>query len=195
METTKEKILTSALNLYVQNGYENTTMRDLAAAVGITAGALYKHYRSKLEIFHAVLRRMEEYDRLYAEKCHLPTAEYAEAPEAYARIKPEDMLSFTLDMFHHWTAEPFPSAFRKMLTQEQFHSPRMAELYQQYFGCGPLRYMTDLFTACGYDMPELTAYRFYGIFYFFLNQYDTAEHPNRTEEKLKEYLSYELRKK
>ena len=46
MEKTKDRILSAALELYVRNGYEKSTMRELAAALGITAGALYRHYRS-----------------------------------------------------------------------------------------------------------------------------------------------------
>lgn len=189
MENTKEKILHEAVALYVRKGYGQTSMRNLAEKLGITVGALYKHYRSKQDIFETVLHRMEELDRLFAERCGLPEQTYAEAPESYRSISRESIVKFTLAMFRHWTSDPFPAAFRKILTQEQYHSKAMATLYQQYFGQGPLEYIKDLFRASGCARPEEEALRFYSIFHFMLGQYDTSGQKSKITEQLKELLS------
>jgi len=189
MENTKEKILQEAVNLYVRKGYEQTSMRNLAERLGITAGALYKHYRSKKEIFETVLHRMEELDREFAGRCNLPTQSYADEPESYRNITRESIVRFTLEMFRHWTEEPFPAAFRKILTQEQYHSQTMSALYQQYFGQGPLEYTKDLFRACGSKCPEEEAIRFYSIFHFMLGQYDSSANKSKITDQLKELLS------
>lgn len=47
---TKERILETALELFAQSGYLGTSMSDIAKQLGITKGALYKHYKSKQEI-------------------------------------------------------------------------------------------------------------------------------------------------
>ena len=43
----KERILEEALQLFSQNGYTGTSMNDIAAKLGVTKAALYKHYKSK----------------------------------------------------------------------------------------------------------------------------------------------------
>ena len=50
---TKEKILLSALELFSTKGYEGTSVRDLARAVGIRESSLYKHFKNKQAIFDA----------------------------------------------------------------------------------------------------------------------------------------------
>ena len=45
VESTKERILETALTLFARNGYLGTSMSDIAGALGITKAALYKHYR------------------------------------------------------------------------------------------------------------------------------------------------------
>ena len=39
----KERILEEALQLFSQNGYTGTSMNDIAAKLGVTKAALYKH--------------------------------------------------------------------------------------------------------------------------------------------------------
>ena len=63
VETTKQKILTEALKLFSQNGYEAVSVEQIANAVGIKAPSLYKHYKGKRDIFDHILQRMNEYSR------------------------------------------------------------------------------------------------------------------------------------
>ena len=49
------RLLTEAARLFRDKGYERTTVRDLAAAVGIQSGSLFHHFRSKEEILKAVM--------------------------------------------------------------------------------------------------------------------------------------------
>lgn len=48
---TRDKLIEAAVELFGANGFNETSMRDLAAEVGIKAPALYNHFRSKEEIF------------------------------------------------------------------------------------------------------------------------------------------------
>lgn len=54
-ESTKDKILRETTRLFADQGYEATTMKNIADAVGIKAASLYAHYRGKEELFRAVL--------------------------------------------------------------------------------------------------------------------------------------------
>ncbi|MFF0051092.1 TetR/AcrR family transcriptional regulator [Streptomyces sp. NPDC005498] len=60
----KELILAAAMDCFQRSGYQATGMEDIASAVGITAGALYRHFRSKQELLGAAL--LDSTDRLMA---------------------------------------------------------------------------------------------------------------------------------
>jgi len=49
------RLLKEAATLFRDKGYERTTVRDLAAAVGIQSGSLFHHFRTKEEILKAVM--------------------------------------------------------------------------------------------------------------------------------------------
>ncbi|SHK16448.1 transcriptional regulator, TetR family [Pseudonocardia thermophila] len=56
--TTGERALairSAALDLFVQRGYEATTMADIGAAVGIRGPSLYKHVASKQELLAGII--------------------------------------------------------------------------------------------------------------------------------------------
>ncbi|MDO5133854.1 MAG: helix-turn-helix domain-containing protein, partial [Eubacteriales bacterium] len=55
---TKERILTAALEMFSEKGYDGTNLRDLSASLGLVKSGIYKHYESKEEIWNALLDRM-----------------------------------------------------------------------------------------------------------------------------------------
>lgn len=55
--STRARILDAAERLFAENGYDGVSMPMLAGASGITAGAIYKHFDSKDDLFFEVVRR------------------------------------------------------------------------------------------------------------------------------------------
>ena len=53
-EDRRQEILESAYRLFVRRGLDGTTMQDIAAEVGLTAGALYRYYGNKDSLTEAV---------------------------------------------------------------------------------------------------------------------------------------------
>lgn len=51
----KENIIKTALRLFLQNGYEKTSLNHIAREVGITKPAIYHHFKNKDELIHEVL--------------------------------------------------------------------------------------------------------------------------------------------
>ena len=49
---TKERILAAALEMFSQNGYAGTNVRELTASLGLVKSSMYKHFRSKEEIWN-----------------------------------------------------------------------------------------------------------------------------------------------
>ena len=54
-ESPRGKLLQTAAHLFRSKGYERTTVRDLASAVGIQSGSIFHHFKSKDEILKAVM--------------------------------------------------------------------------------------------------------------------------------------------
>ena len=58
-EVTVEKILDVSQRLFLEKGYDATTIQDIVDDLGgLTKGALYHHFRSKQEIMVALSQRM-----------------------------------------------------------------------------------------------------------------------------------------
>lgn len=55
---TKRRILDTAITLFAERGFEACTMRDIAAAVGIKAPAIYNHYNSKEDVLSAAMEHI-----------------------------------------------------------------------------------------------------------------------------------------
>lgn len=63
-ELTRQKLLDAAEVLFSERGVTNTSLADIAAAAGMTRGAIYWHFKNKLDLFEAMHARV----RLSAEK-------------------------------------------------------------------------------------------------------------------------------
>ncbi len=57
--TTREQIVKAADELFYRRGYEHTSFSDIAAAVKISRGNFYYHFKSKDEILEAVIARRQ----------------------------------------------------------------------------------------------------------------------------------------
>jgi AcrR family transcriptional regulator len=62
-EETRERIVDAALKLFREQGFDETTMRDVAAAAGVATGAAYYYFRSKEELVMAFYVRTAEEER------------------------------------------------------------------------------------------------------------------------------------
>ena len=65
----KTKVERAAVDLFAANGFDGVSIADIAAAAGVSQGALYRHYPSKEELAWALfstsyLRTGEELDRI-----------------------------------------------------------------------------------------------------------------------------------
>ena len=59
-EETREKIVDAALRLFREQGFDETTMRDVAAEAGMATGAAYYYFRSKEELVMALYARTSD---------------------------------------------------------------------------------------------------------------------------------------
>lgn len=61
-QSARGKLLQTAAHLFRNKGYERTTVRDLASAVGIQSGSIFHHFKSKDEILRAVMEETIRYN-------------------------------------------------------------------------------------------------------------------------------------
>jgi AcrR family transcriptional regulator len=53
-ERTRSDIIAAAHDLFIQQGYHGTSMRQIAEKAGVALGGLYNHFASKEDVFHEV---------------------------------------------------------------------------------------------------------------------------------------------
>ena len=174
MGNRKEEILIVALHLFARDGYEAVSVSQIAGELDMTKGALYRHYKSKRDIFDCIVQRMEQQDGERASEYDMPEEEKEKMPEQYENVSLDDLVEYSKSMYEYWTEDDFASAFRKMLTIEQFRSEEMQNLYQQYLVAGPASYVKDLFESIGIINAKDKADRFYATMHFYYSIYDGA---------------------
>ena len=174
---TKERILEISLALFAAKGYLGTSMSDIAGQLGITKGALYKHYASKQQILERIIERMNELDLERAQEYEMPETEPDGFAEAYLHTPIDKIHAYSTAQFRHWTEDTFSANFRKMLTLEQYRDPEMAKLYHNYLATGPVEYMAAIFRSMvDSDAAAMQlALEFYGPMFLLYSIYDGAE--------------------
>ena len=175
MGDTKEAILLTSLHLFAKDGYEAVSVSQIAGELGMTKGALYKHYRNKRDIFDHIVARMEEMDAEQAGNFEMPEGTMEEMEEKYWNVSIKQFARYCEAQFIYWTEDDFASSFRKILTLEQFRNEEMQKLYQQYLVAGPVGYVMDLFLALKISDAEKQAISLYSAMFFFYSMYDGAK--------------------
>lgn len=180
---TKEAILSKALKLFAARGYEAVSVADIAKELGITKGALYRHYKNKRDVLDHIIMQMQKNDEERAKEYQMPKEVYEKMPQTYENSSVEAVYAFTGAQFAYWTEDEFASDFRKMLTLEQYHDRELGMLYQDYLSGGVICYLEDLFREMKEvkgqhekkESPRQLALDLFAPFYLLLNLYDAAE--------------------
>ena len=136
--TTKEKILHAALVSFAENGYKGTNLRDLAAGMGLSKSALYKHYTSKEDIWNALIGELEAYyEQRFGSSKNLPAI-----PCSLTELK-----VLTLQMLNFTVHDEKIIMTRKILLTEQFRDERVRKLATEHFNAGLEALFTKIFAG------------------------------------------------
>lgn len=117
--STREKILEEALTLFAKNGYDGTSVEQIAEKVGIKAPSLYKHFKGKEDILNALIDSAEE----HYEESFGSEKQIGKLPKSK-----EEFVRTTLGKISFTIHDPMICKIRKFLVQEQFRSDRLAEI-------------------------------------------------------------------
>jgi len=175
---TKQAILEESLRLFSEKGYEGTSVKDIANAVGVKDSSLYKHYKSKQEIFKKLL---EEMDKRFEETVAfytLPQGEIEKVAKQYGENDLEWLKKAVEAVFRFFTDDAYAREFLHLLMMEQFRNNQAAELFNDWFIDGALGFQTALFQQMmeeGYFKkadPRTVAVQFYGPIFLIILMYD-----------------------
>ena len=154
---TKDRILEAALEMFSQNGYAGTNIRELSASLGLVKSGVYKHYESKEAIWNALLDQMIAY---YAD--HFGSAEHL--PPVPNSL--EELIQLTMHMVNITVHDEKIIMTRKVLTLEQYRDVRARELATKHFLTGLTEMFTRIFTGMmdkgliGRDDPAMLAFAY-----------------------------------
>ncbi len=124
---TKKRILDAALKVFAEKGYEATNVREIAEELGYTKSALYKHYKSKEEIWDALIDKLDiHYEKHFGSVDNLPPIP-ASGEELVQLVN--KMTSFTINDEHI-------RMIRKTVMMEQFRGEKVRDLATKHFLSG-----------------------------------------------------------
>ena len=124
---TKERILAAALDLFSQNGYAGTNIRELTASLGMVKSSMYKHFESKEAIWDSLLdESIAYYGAHFGSPEQLPPV-----PESL-----EELHAMTMQLVNFTVHDEKVVKVRKLLTIEQFRNGRARELATKHFLTG-----------------------------------------------------------
>ena len=135
---TRERILAAALEMFSQNGFAGTNIRELSASLGMGKSSLYRHFESKEAIWNALLDEMiAYYDARFGSSEHLPPV-----PESL-----EELVRMTMRMADFTIHDEKIVMTRKLLSIEQYRDERAKALASKHFLTGLTDMFTQLFSA------------------------------------------------
>ena len=134
--TTKQKILNEALTLFAEKGYSAVYVGEIADAVGIKTPSLYKHYKSKQDIFNSCVEVFAERMENIRNNIQLPGSKAASF--SYETITEEQLIEVANALFMFYLQDNVAAKFRKMLMIERYHNPEINRLFEDLFITGAI---------------------------------------------------------
>ncbi|MGN1307588.1 MAG: TetR/AcrR family transcriptional regulator [Faecousia sp.] len=140
---TKQEILEAALELFSVQGFEATSVSQIADAVGIRKASLYSHFENKQAILDELVKDVLNQ---YAQRSIFAKADWDQYEDAAEKpaFTPDAAAQMILGQIRYILHDPHISKARKMLVVEQFRNPELAKLQTKQNYTDVLRYFTEL---------------------------------------------------
>lgn len=117
--STKERILDASLTLFAENGYNGTSVEQIAEHVGIKAPSLYKHFKGKEDILNSLIDAAEiRYEQHFGSEMNI-----GKIPDSL-----EEFISMIMVKIRFTMHDDLIKKIRIFLVQEQFRNERLAEI-------------------------------------------------------------------
>ena len=152
---TRQEILEASLKLFSFQGFEATSVSQIADAVGIRKASLYSHFESKQAILDALVDEVLEQ---YAARSLFAHPRWDSLPGT-----PDEAVRMIAGQLRYILHDPTVSRARKLLVIEQFRNAELAQMQTRQNYADVLAYFTELVKRLGArgvlreDNPELMA--------------------------------------
>ncbi len=187
MEHTKDKIWRAALGLFSKHGYDGVSMMNIAEKVGIKDSSIYKHYKSKKEIFNEIHKQVDTRISNEHFKLNAPLEE-TEASKFYSDISTDELENISLSLIDFYLNDEILAPYRRMLNIEQYSNSEVADRFKSFFIDSALSYQTSIFEILVKNCkmngdPDIMALHFYSPLFLLIFKYDNED--TRNSAKLK----------
>ena len=156
---TKQEILKASLELFSVQGFEATSISQIADAVGIRKASLYSHFDSKQAILDAIVKEVLEQ---YGKHSIFARANWEKDADNLP-LTADEAVGMIQGQIRYILHDPAISRSRKMLVIEQFQNPSLAKLQTKQNYEDIMHYFTGLVGflirqgALAEDDPEIMA--------------------------------------
>jgi AcrR family transcriptional regulator len=113
-KSTKERIFDAAVDLFAEKGFNGVSIRDISRAVGITEGAVYKHYSGKDKILDSIFAYVE--NRIYPQ---------APAGSLDTMIESLSFREILESMPKFMMADPYMARIARIMVIEMYHNEKI----------------------------------------------------------------------
>ncbi len=193
---TRDKITEAALTLFAENGFNGTSVKQIADAVGIKDASLYKHYKSKQEIFDSIVSLIKRHMSDLSGKLQLPTEEeFEKDADLWTQLDISILKNVSRDAFIFYFSDSYVSRFWKIAHMEQYINEEIYGMFRQLFIEDAIDYLTQLMVflskkgVISLSDPKVTAISYYAPIFLLLTKY--VNQPEKKEEAL-ELLDHQV---
>ena len=169
-QSTKEKILAVALDMFSVDGYTAVSIRDIGKAVGIKESSIYYHFKNKEDIFQTILDRAEQLAQKRKEN-------FNNALCAVSKVECEKFIYAGIAYIEDYLLEDKIHKLIRMLIMEKQRNGHAAIIYHKLLFTSPLEHHKNVFTFMmdkGYiheDNPDFLAAEYQSIILYVFHKY------------------------
>lgn len=128
-KTTKELIFEAAIDIFAQKGFDATSVREIAEAVGIKKASLYSHYKSKDEILEKIIE--------YPLSRIMVIADVGvETEELIITRGLEGFMDLSGETFTSWMEDPYMEKIFRITHIELYHNQQVKKFYLDLWAAG-----------------------------------------------------------
>jgi AcrR family transcriptional regulator len=131
----REQLMEVATKLFARNGYEATTTAAIALAAGVTEPILYRHFKSKQELFVAIVKAVSDRTMKQWQDLIAGVADPAEQIRRVAAEMPKHMETFA-DAYHVLHGALSTSRDKKVLAVMREHYAQIEKFFAKVVGDG-----------------------------------------------------------
>jgi AcrR family transcriptional regulator len=190
---TKQKIKSTALDLFSQKGFSAVSIRDICGSVGIKESTVYYHFKDKKDIFQTLLHDVEQITDA------IQIAFNQEISKIQA-VEEGPFISVGLGFLNNYLLDEQILKFIRMLMIEQHVNGDAAKLYHRVLFEAPLQQNAAVFRnlmrmgcfASG-DSIYLAEEYYAAVFYIFQRYFSSGEVTQEKRHEANERLTAHLK--